>query len=827
MQVRTWLARAFDPGQFFEILALPSKLPRIFSRDDLDAAVQVVSDMADPRAVFCSLNPIRPDLDRPARAEDITCRCWLLIDIDPRRDDRNQSATDAEKAHAVALAGRIASELTGEGWPDPVVVDSGNGQHLRYRIDLPNDESSRRLVRRVLKALAARFDTPGAAIDTTVSDAARRVRLPGSWARKGVHSEERPHRMAALVAMPDEIKIVPAELLQKIAGPASTPPTPSAAEGVGAGLKPETGSPDGFTLIAGGDPRIARYVEAARHNVYGRLALAEPGDRNNALNRAAFDLGQFVGAGHLDRDEVEEDLLKLAAQIGLDEQEVRPTIKSGIEAGIAQPREIPGSSPAGNAAGAIKDEEWPEPFLDPQPATAPFPKILPGSLDDLCEAAAESHDCSKDYFGVSAVILAGGVIGMSVNLSMTSDWQVQPHLYTILVGRPGTKKSPALELMCEPLVEIDQELQEEFLNAEASTLPGDPRPHRRHLLLDDFTREAVALIHAENPRGVIVSKDEGLGFKKQLNKYRGNQGDDELWWLSVNSGKYVKITRKGNNRECHIIRRPCITVIGGLTPANLGEIRISDRDDGWFDRFLFCYPDPRPKQGEWNSKAVPIALRDDWRHAIRYLWDRQPQIFGAIPRPHLIELDDGALEVWENWYREHWKQAGAPDFAPELQGPWAKLELFTARIALIFSQLRQAYDRDPGSPRDVEAVDMHHAWLLSDYFKRHLERALHGIRRQQVPDVARLLIRRLVENQTREITGRDISRDCHRYVREPQDLMNTLVWLERHHIIRPKDPDGDSIANRRGRPRSARFLVNPRLFTEFAEIADQVGKNRA
>ena len=77
-----------------------------------------------------------------------------------------------------------------------------------------------------------------------------------------------------------------------------------------------------------------------------------------------------------------------------------------------------------------------------------------------------------------------------------------------------------------------------------------------------------------------------------------------------------------------------------------------------------------------------------------------------------------------------------PDFAPQLRGPWSKLEGFTARFALILSQLHQAYIGQEGPPRDVDALDMHHARLLSDYFKRHLERAIHGIDRRQIPDVA-------------------------------------------------------------------------------------------
>ena len=52
-------------------------------------------------------------------------------------------------------------------WPAPVMIDSGNGYHLLYRIDLPADDVSKDLLRRVLKEVKQRFTgSDGAAVDT-------------------------------------------------------------------------------------------------------------------------------------------------------------------------------------------------------------------------------------------------------------------------------------------------------------------------------------------------------------------------------------------------------------------------------------------------------------------------------------------------------------------------------------------------------------------------------------------------------------------------------------------------------------------------------------
>lgn len=67
------------------------------------------------------------------------------------------------------------------------------------------------------------------------------------------------------------------------------------------------------------------------------------GERNNALNKAAFACGQLIKSpqnptGDLDQFDVEARLFEAATQVGLGELESRATIHSGIRAGMASPR---------------------------------------------------------------------------------------------------------------------------------------------------------------------------------------------------------------------------------------------------------------------------------------------------------------------------------------------------------------------------------------------------------------------------------------------------------------------------------------------------------
>lgn len=92
--------------------------------------------------------------------------------------------------------------------------------------------------------------------------------------------------------------------------------------------------------------RIGAWSTAALHGEAARVKAAAVGQRNDTLNRAAFALGQLVGAGALDASDVEACLLAAATGTGLGEREARRTIASGLVAGTRHPRLPAGSDPA-------------------------------------------------------------------------------------------------------------------------------------------------------------------------------------------------------------------------------------------------------------------------------------------------------------------------------------------------------------------------------------------------------------------------------------------------------------------------------------------------
>lgn len=86
------------------------------------------------------------------------------------------------------------------------------------------------------------------------------------------------------------------------------------------------------------------------------LAEAPQGTRNDKINSAAYKIGGYVGAGHLEESEVEYVLLGACATWAeRDERKDVDTLRRGLRAGMAQPRALPPDVEARAYRQAIED----------------------------------------------------------------------------------------------------------------------------------------------------------------------------------------------------------------------------------------------------------------------------------------------------------------------------------------------------------------------------------------------------------------------------------------------------------------------------------------
>jgi len=282
-----YLRAVAEPGQVVELRALgcpkyPSKRHGYF--DDMGAlataAIQA-SFAFNAELVALTINPVETVLlarakntfvkcEHATSDEHITRRCFLFVDTDPDRP-AGIASSNSEHDAALALAKHIQEELSRLGFPEPILSDSGNGSHLLYRVDLPNDEASLSLVACTLTTLDQMFSTPEVKVDRSTGNAARLCRLPGTVNRKGSHTEDRPHRFARWLSLPDKLEVVPAELLRELCDAASRAVTS------GPGRSPQDRAP------------VAAPAKSAAHGFDDNIQLIGDFLRENALEHQGPD----------------------------------------------------------------------------------------------------------------------------------------------------------------------------------------------------------------------------------------------------------------------------------------------------------------------------------------------------------------------------------------------------------------------------------------------------------------------------------------------------------------------------------------------------------
>jgi bifunctional DNA primase/polymerase-like protein len=104
--------------------------------------------------------------------------------------------------------------------------------------------------------------------------------------------------------------------------------------------------------------KISAYAKAALDGECKKVALAQPGTRNSTLNEAAFNLGQLIGGGALEEQEVRDRLFEAAETCRLvaddGAQAAWATIDSGIAAGTQQPRTRPRTPSQGGTRPVVR-----------------------------------------------------------------------------------------------------------------------------------------------------------------------------------------------------------------------------------------------------------------------------------------------------------------------------------------------------------------------------------------------------------------------------------------------------------------------------------------
>lgn len=483
-----------------------------------------------------------------------------------------------------------------------------------------------------------------------------------------------------------------------------------------------------------------------------------------------------------------------------------------------------GPPPAEGEAVATGDG-WPPLRLKEAPPAAPFPlDVFPPMLTRFASEVAASVRTAPDVPALGMLAVAGAAIGQSVQAYIQRGWTESALLYAVPIARPGRGKTPALRYALQPLSDIDKRLRAESKKAreeweEACAQPqGEgpapgPEPPQLRAITKDATRESVAIILKDNPRGVLRFLDEALAWVNGWNQYKGGKGTDEQFELSLYSGDSLSVDRKGG-REGIYIEHPFSAFLGGLQPKLIHKLRgEGGTDNGFHDRIAFAYPDAFPKRirtrggvSEEAEKAWANAIERLHAVPMRVIGDEDVQPWRASLRP---EADD-RFTAWVEANGEAIDQADDED----REGMLAKAEARLIRLALILSRLRLACD--PSRPLldgdrvpPIELEDIEGAERLTAYFINHADRVAVSLHGGAGSADASALLRWTKRNRKGEFREADARDHLPRFRGDPAALAAALQSLERDGAIRRKAEP--AIEGKRGRKPSPLYEVRPEL----------------
>jgi len=406
---------------------------------------------------------------------------------------------------------------------------------------------------------------------------------------------------------------------------------------------------------------IARVKKAARGSEDAEGAIPE-GERNERLTSLA---GSMRRRGMM-RESMEAALLvenAMQCRPPLDDAEVKKIAES-----------ISGYAPAEAHIG-----EWPEPLNIFSSMAAPafrrgdFPRLIADYADPFARAAG------FDFSGVAVacVVAAAGVIPDHVRLLLArnSSWFESPRLWSLLLGAPGSAKSPIIRAATRPVIDLHRRLVEQWVRENPDPDPETATP-KPAAFTSDATIEKLSEILRDNPRGLLYVVDEFDSWFGSIDAYRQGGGSrDRGEWLRLYDGGPHQVDRV--RRGSFYVPNWGCSLLSATTWATLDRHAKNLPVDGLLQRFLpVILPSERPEPDALASYA-------EIKQAEEKLEARLLELHGI--ESMTVHLSADALELFDEEVRANRTLVGALEAAGEgLAAHVAKHAGLLARVALTF-----------------------------------------------------------------------------------------------------------------------------------------------
>jgi hypothetical protein len=453
------------------------------------------------------------------------------------------------------------------------------------------------------------------------------------------------------------------------------------------------------------------------------------------------------------------------------------------------------------------------------PDFTPFPtEALPKVVADFVRQGAAALGCDESYIALPLLTMLSAAVGNSRRIQLKRSWSEPAIIWTVVVGESGTLKSPALDLALKPIRRVqdaafrqhaeDMDLfQRDKANYEADLAQwkksgrknGEPPPESpaepiaSRYITTDCTVEALAVLLQEQPRGLLVARDELSGWINSFDAYKSCHGADVAHWLSMHRAGALTVDRKIGRRVIHVPRAAvCITgtvqpmalasaLVGRYSPQDAEAMDKSQKehfDNGLAARLLFAMPPQKPKK--WSEDEIPYSYEISIKELFEKLLDLEMLVDekGLTQSIDIPLNPDGKCE-WVRFYNLHAEETA--ELRGELAAAWSKLEGYAARFALLIHLIRCASDESSlANPDEIDEHSIKAGVTISRWFGSEASRVyqvLNASREKPEAREKRELMRIVIERGGR-ITVRELMHATRKYrnsASEAEAALNLLV----------------------------------------------------
>lgn len=414
------------------------------------------------------------------------------------------------------------------------------------------------------------------------------------------------------------------------------------------------------------------------------------------------------------------------------------------------------------------------PWMEPRPLppiAAPVPTLpdglLPAPLRPWLADVAERVSIPLEFVAAPAVVALGSVVGRTVAIRPMArdDWQNPANLWGGIVGPPGTMKTPAISEALRPLRRLAVEARTRFEGAEATrqadleafgakrkamrqrlelaAKKGDEvdlsrfrdqlkdlkaeedagEIRERRFTTSDATIEKLGMLLNENPRGLLVVRDELTGWLRGLD--REDRAQDRAFYLESWNGTGAFTVDRIGRGTLHV-EALSLSVVGGIQPGRLsayvrGAIGGEEDADGLLQRFqVLVWPD---EFGDW--RGVDRWPEKEARERAFRIFDRLAHLdacaFGAESAEEdlpFLRFDHDAQGLFIEWRYDLERRIRSDEVkaAPAFEAHLAKYRSLFPKLALIFHLVDVADGARSGSVT-LKAAQLAAAW--TEFLESH------------------------------------------------------------------------------------------------------------